>query len=370
MRLTRSCLSLSALLLAASVSTASADEPVVKRFAPDLLARPALAARANVSLANKDALLAALKSKGALTRLANGYRWTRGDITLDLLDREKAWTAEHAGWVKDALDLLPDLYIKKAIRGGMHRIYRDGVPSAPWQFLEPPSPTLSGVAVPPAPWHFVALGDRCFRDAVKCYDVVIHELGHCVQWDLSGWGSALGGTPGFTGISWTTGIPGIGLRSYNGFVSEYARKTAQEDFAECCEYYWLDPDALREANPAKFAFIRDVVFEGLAPPAAARVDRDLTERVRPIVTSLGDSEDDQYAHVTVRGTYFMGPLDGGFNAVRYRGTKTLHVPVSRSTIHSWVPGIATGQAGVTVTTQDGTSDPHPFKVTKPWWKFW
>ena len=51
-------------------------------------------------------------------------------------------------------------------------------------------------------------------------------------------------------------------------------------------------------------------------PGASPVCEDITERVRPIVTSLGDSEDDQYAHVNVRGTYFMGPLDGGFNAVR------------------------------------------------------
>lgn len=366
MRVTRS-----ALLLLALTATASAGEgPVLKRFAPDLLARPKLSATSKVSLTNLDALLAALKSRGTLARLGNGYRWTRGDVSIDLLDRARPWSERDAGWVKDALDLLPDLYIKKAIRGGMRRIYRDGVPSAPWQFLEPATPTLAGVAVPPAPWHFVALGDPCFSSAQQCYTVTIHELGHCVQWDQTGWATPITGTPGFTGISWTTGIPGIGLRSWNGFVSEYARKTAQEDYAECCEYYWLDPDALLEANPAKFAFMRDVVFEGLVPPGKARVDKGVAARVRPIVTSLGDSEDDQYAHVTVRGTYFMGPLDGGFNAVRYRGTKTLHIPVSRSTIHSWVPGIATGQAGVTVTTQDGVSDPHPFKVTKPWWKFW
>lgn len=311
---------------------------------------------------------------GNLRRVeANGvrWRWSRGGNSIDLCDRGAAWSLQEALWFRDSCDRLPDLFIRKAIRGGMHRVFRDAEPTAPWNVLIENHPTITGVAVPVAPWSFVALGDRCFKSWEKAYRTIVHELAHCAQWDLSGAATLTTGTPGFTGISWTTGVPTLGLRSYSGFVTKYAQKTHMEDFAECCEMYWIDPDELRRASPRKFAFVRDVVFEGLVSPEAAREDVELKAvQVLPAITKLGDVREDILGHVTVHGERFMAATDGGFNTVRFRGVKTLHLPVSRSTMHAWVPGIAPGSAPVTVTTQDGKSDPCAFTATKPWWKFW
>ncbi|HVY60125.1 MAG TPA: IPT/TIG domain-containing protein, partial [Planctomycetota bacterium] len=162
----------------------------------------------------------------------------------------------------------------------------------------------------------------------------------------------------------------FGLRSFNGFVSDYARTNHREDFAETCKFYWLSPDELARVSPAKFAYMRDRVFGGLSSPASARVGFGAIAPVRPAIASLGDSHDSWYSEVTVHGQYFMGPFDGGFNRVRIRGTVATHVPVSEQTIYSWVPAISKGSAPLTVQTQDGTSDPAAFRVDEPWWKFW
>jgi hypothetical protein len=255
----------------------------------------------------------------------------------------------------------------------MHRIYRDGaLPSAPWDALKGPRDSLSGVAVPPAPWNFVAIGDNLFREEMThVYSIVTHELGHCVQWSLSGWGTLIGGTSGWTGISWTTGIPDTGLRSWNGFPSDYARTNHMEDFAEGCEWYWISPDALYKASPAKYWYMRNTVFGGLVSPASARYpDRQPIEPVVPQITSLGDSTDSWYSLVQVYGNFFMGPLDGGFNRVYYRGTRANHLPISRTRVWSWVPAISEGSAPISVQTQDGNSNPAGFRVEEPWWHFW
>jgi hypothetical protein len=308
---------------------------------------------------------------GTLTRIGRGgvhYRWEKGGNRIDLCDRQVAWTDEHAGWVRDCLDGLPALYVRKAIQGGLKRIYRDDIPIAPWNFLIG-AITESGVAVPPAPWGYVALGRKVFAgDAKRAAQTVVHELGHFVQWGLGG--AVVGGTPGFTEISWVPGTAGFGLRRWSGFVTSYARTNHREDFAEACEYYWLSPDTLRARSPRKFAYMRDVIFEGHVSPPAVRHDVEKTVEVAPVVVRLGDTVDTVGSHVTVHGERFMGPIDGGFNTVRFRGARGLHLAVSRKTVHAWVPAIGTGSAPVTVTTQDGTSDAVAFRVKKPWWKFW
>lgn len=360
----------------AAATPAFADEP---KLGFDLLAKRDARLTATALTGDRLAKLVAAVAvpKDNLTKVGQGtlaFVWERNGLRVPLEDRIGRWTDRDARWVSNALDQLPDLFIRKAIRGGMKRIYRDGaLPTAPTDHLEKASDRegRGGVAVPAGPWSFVAVGDNLFADEAHCYKVTTHELGHCVQWDISGWATPITGTSGWTGISWTTGIPTIGLRSWNGFVSNYSRKTHMEDFAECAAWYWLDPDKLLSANPAKFAFMRDRVFEGLVSPASARRERPANPAlVKPVIERLGDTSDDNYALVKVHGDYFMGPLDGGFNTVRYRGTKALHVPVSRTTVWSWVPGISKGSAPVTVTTQDGRSEQVGFTVTKPWWKFW
>lgn len=310
---------------------------------------------------------------GELTRHQQGslrYRWTRGALAFELHDRAGHWTAEEAGWVAEALDSLPDVYLRRA-RVGAGKMYRDGKkPNAPWEVLQEVGDKIAGIAAPIAPWHYIAFGDRTFRDRDKAIRVTVHELGHCVQFALSGLATVVTGTRGFTSINWTTGVPGIGLKSYNGFPSNYARNNHMEDFAEACEFYWVAPSALRKASRAKYEFMRDVVFQGNRSPSSVRVEQEPTALVRPEISSLGDSHDSWYSLVKVRGQYFMGPLDGGYNRVHYRGTRAVHVPVSRGLIYSWVPSIKKGSAPITVTTQDGTSEGKAFRVDHPWWKFW
>jgi hypothetical protein len=301
------------------------------------------------------------------------YRWQRDGLTVDLKDRDGHWTEHEAVQVRDALDQLPDLYVHKAIAGGMHQIYRDGrFPSAPWQFVSPPTDPLHAVTVPVYPWYCVAVGDNLFKeDDFLVYRVITHELGHAIQWGISGWATIVTGTPGFTCISWTTDVPGTGMKSWNGFVTDYARTRHMEDFAETAKFYWINPDALQRINPAKFRFMRDVVFEGLVSPPEARSTRqDGIAPVVPAITSLGDAHDDWSSLVQVHGSYFMGPFDGGYNKVRYRGTTATHVPISEKTVYSWVPWIDAGSAPITLETQDGTSAAAAFTVDKPWWKFW
>ena len=164
---------------------------------------------------------------------ATAYRWSRGGNVIPLVDREGRFTELEAIWVRDALDRLPDGFIRKAIAGGMHRIYRDGaIPAATWQKLTPAENSKSGVTVPIAPYLYLAPGNGAIQDPAKAYRTVVHELGHCVQWGESGYGTLTIGTPGFTAISWTTGVPSTGLKSWDRFVSDYARGPHMEDYAE------------------------------------------------------------------------------------------------------------------------------------------
>ena len=177
------------------------------------------------------------------------------------------------------------------------------------------------------------------------------------------------GTPGFTSISWTSAITD-GLKSWNTFVSDYSRRGGdREDFAETVEYYWIAPDELLKVSPAKHQFMATKVYNGLVSPAASRVPgATALAPVTPEITSLGDQKDNAWSLVKIKGNYFMGPKDGGFNRVYYRTKRAVKVSVSRTTIYSWVPNIATGSAPITVETQDGTSQPKAFEVTKPWWR--
>ena len=348
--------------------------------APRALAGLALAAIAVVASPAPARGDAAPVKWGNLEVLKQGelrYRWVRNGLSLELRDRNGHWTDAEAIAIRDGLDKLPDLYVRKAIKGGVKKLLRDGkLPSAPWQFVAPPSNHLKAVAVPPGPWNYVSLGDLAFQtadgDAQRPYRIITHELGHCIMWSISGWASYVTGIPGYTSISFVTALPTGWFRSWNGYVSNYARTNHSEDFADSCTFYWLAPDELLKANPAKFRYIRDRIFEGLVSPPWARVDdRRDTDLVHPSITSLGDTEDTQHSLVKVHGEHFMGPLDGGFNRVEYRGTKALHLPISRTTIWSWVPGLSPGSAPITVTTQDGKSDPAAFNVRKkPWWQFW
>lgn len=292
------------------------------------------------------------------------YEWSRGGVKVELRDRHGHWTQDEAQAVAAGLDRLNDPYVRKAVSGGLEKIYRDGrVPTIPFMAFSSIDPnTIAGFAMPAWPYHYVTLGDLAFTEGVEgTFYVVAHELGHCVDND--------GGTHDFTTVSWTTAIHGI--KSYNGFVTDYARTNRNEDFAESAAWFWLAPDELRRVAPAKWAYMHDRAFGGADSPAAVRFPwLQAIAPVHPSIDRLGDSSDNPGSLVQVHGTYLMAPFDGGYNTVRYRGTRAANLPISRRLTYSWVPRISTGSAPVTLETQDGTSAPVAFTVTKPWWKFW
>jgi hypothetical protein len=311
---------------------------------------------------------------GTFTQTSNGYRWSRGATEFDLLNRNATWSPAEADAVRLALDKLPDVLFQKVMSVHVKKLYRDAKPIA---LLGKQS---NGSATTVIEQGYVSFGDVLFGatpDPLRVYGTVIHELGHCAQYAVIGRGPILGkvtaaflGTTNWTAISFVFPVT-ASLRSWNGFVSDYARTNDREDFAESVEWYWLAPDELLRINQAKFVYMRDVVYQGAVSPAASRnpAYRAIAS-VTPIITTLGDTQDEQGSIVTVNGQYFMGPLDGGFNRVHYRGKRALHLPLSRTKVVSWVPVIATGPADVTLTTQDGTSAPVAFTVKKAWWKFW
>jgi hypothetical protein len=323
-----------------------------------------LSAIVSVALLTLGASSVHAQGQGTLTPAGTGYRWSRGAITFELVSKSATWSVAEADTVKQCLDMLPDVLLRKAA-SVVRRIQRERQGYATTKVQEGTMELADPLFAPGPP------------NLMKVYSTVTHEMGHCAQYAVLGNGNILSklravliGTPGWTGISWTTPITS-GLKSWNGFVSDYARTNDREDFAESVEFYWLAPDELLRVSPQKFAYMRDVVFERVVSPMSSRRPG-LTAigPVKPDITRLGDTRDEQLSLVKVQGTYFMGPLDGGHNRVHYRGKRALHLPVSRSTIWSWVPVIAAGPADVTVTTQDGTSDPEPFEVRRAWWKFW
>ncbi len=301
---------------------------------------------------------------GTFAPVQNGYRWSRGQVSIDLLARGKSWSPAEADCVRQSLDMLPDSLLTKATRH-VRKFYRG-------------NSSATAAATTKIEQGYVVYYDGLFGatpNVMRVYSTVVHELGHCAHYAVIGNGPILSkiravllGTPTWTPISWSALK---GLKSWNGFVSDYARTNDREDFAEAVEFYWLAPDELLRVSPAKYAYMRDVVYDGdVSPQTSRRPGLAAIAPVTPTITKLGDTRDDPLSLVTIKGKYFMSPRDGGFNRVHYRTTRALHLAVSRETIWSWVPSISTGPATVTVTTQDGTSAPATFEVKKPWWKFW
>lgn len=321
-------------------------------------------------------LASAANGPGTLVQNTKGYRWTRGSFVFDLLNRGSAWTAGEADLMRQSLDNLPDILFEHVKDTGTTTFFRDPIPVG---LTGPRGPNIAATTV--VERKFISFGDGLFNGLsfARVYRTTTHELGHVAQYAMIGGPNLVAkvraklfGTSDWTKISWTLALTG-GLKSWNGFVSDYARTNDREDFAESLEFYWINPDELQRVNQAKFRYMRDEVFNGeMSPPTARDLTHLAIQPVVPALTRLGDTADEQHSLVKCHGERFMGPLDGGFNSVTYAGKKALDLSVSRKTIWSWVPGSAAkGNLKVKVTTQDGASNELDFTVKgKPWWKFW
>jgi hypothetical protein len=329
-----------------------------------------------VARARNTALFTAAESLGNLSVVGQGtvaYHYARGPLSVDLVNRDGSWTLDEAKAVRDSIDLLPDVYIRKVASSGVAKLIRDADhPQVPLNSIFGVD-WAAAVTVVEWPFQYVTYGNNVFQNGFAwTYEVVTHEFGHCVDYGQNLYGFS---QSGFWSISWNvlTLVSSAGLKDWNGFVTDYARSNEAEDFAECCAYYWLNPDRLAAANPAKYRYMHDVIFEGAVSPAAAHEpgNKPVPAWIVPQVTGLGSASADNYATISIYGNYFMGAFDGGWNDPRFGGSDSAtHVAISRTHMYATVPGIDPGSAPVAVRTEDGTSNAAAFQVTKPWWKFW
>ena len=105
--------------------------------------------------------------------------------------------------------------------------------------------------------------------------VALHEL--CHHMDYQGTYRALGRDLskqhkfGFAALSWQQKAWKWSIKpNAKGFVTDYARTSPAEDFAESCMFYVFYPEILKEKTPEKYALLKDKLFDGLefidAPP--------------------------------------------------------------------------------------------------------
>ncbi len=87
-------------------------------------------------------------------------------------------------------------------------------------------------------------------DAETMKDTIAHEVGHQTQREFLGQNEL----KEWEKIS--------GKRPESECVSDYARTSPAEDFAESYRAYCRDPETLRKASPEKYAFMREKVFNG------------------------------------------------------------------------------------------------------------
>ncbi len=100
------------------------------------------------------------------------------------------------------------------------------------------------------------------NNAAALLDTLVHEIGHNVNFNIRRYNFDLD-------VEWRLmyeesqkTFPQEG----KGFVTNYARTTKYEDFAESYRTYVRDPRALLFFSPAKYEFMRDNVFNGREYP--------------------------------------------------------------------------------------------------------
>lgn len=76
------------------------------------------------------------------------------------------------------------------------------------------------------------------------HETIVHEMGHIWTYHhgRKGWDEAASGS---------------------GYVTDYARQSAVEDFAESFSFYRYRPDVLKSVAPRKYEYLRSRVFKGI-----------------------------------------------------------------------------------------------------------
>jgi hypothetical protein len=97
-----------------------------------------------------------------------------------------------------------------------------------------------------------------FHTTENLLDTLIHEVGHNVHYNLQrkDWNLKLRWMDLYQQSKESFARDGL------GFVSDYARFSEFEDFAETYRVYVRDPELLKFANPQKYEFMRQEAFEG------------------------------------------------------------------------------------------------------------
>ena len=103
--------------------------------------------------------------------------------------------------------------------------------------------------------HEIKIGpmDR-FESTRALLETVTHEVGHNLHFNL------IQNNPELVG-QWERLFQDSNI-SGEGFVSQYARTNAYEDFAETYKVYVHDPDYLQFMNSEKYEFMKNEIFYG------------------------------------------------------------------------------------------------------------
>lgn len=90
-----------------------------------------------------------------------------------------------------------------------------------------------------------------------------------------------------------------------GFVSEYAKTNPYEDFAESYRTYIEDPDLLKFMNPAKYEFLKNIVFFGREYGRISDgnggyviVDKSIMDALYDVVTEGFDAMDNENIQIS------------------------------------------------------------------------
>lgn len=185
------------------------------------------------------------------------------DFGCSVKDKDRAWTVDELGYLREALELLPDEVINCWDGWGF---------GAKLKFRRKERCELPGYdefSISGLQSNAIYLYDRIYRrdtDDIHFSFVrtVVHETGHSYQT------SGELGSDNFDEFKEISGWTSGGKYDDDAqFVTSYARTNAREDWAESYSYYFCDPERLKDPDdgaPEKYEFINGLF--GIYPTTA------------------------------------------------------------------------------------------------------